>query len=103
MLIPSFAADDEDDFDMLEYLNDVNNYKAIFFEDFDFLDIPQFFEQYKTNPQACEKFFHISLDEYTDLMLNDIKEQYELLRPQNASMLEACPKMARLFPKKLLL
>ncbi|MBR0597485.1 hypothetical protein KCX82_06360 [Clostridiales bacterium BAD-6] len=84
----TFVVDDEDDFDVLDYLNDVDNYKAILFEDFDFLDIPQFFEQYKENPQVCEKIFSIDLDEYTDLMPDDIKEQYEQLRQENASMLE---------------
>lgn len=84
----NFGVDNEDDFDVLEYLNDVNNYKAILFEDFDFLEIPQFFDQYKEHPQVCEKTFSIDLNEYTDLMPDDIKEQYEQLRRENESMLE---------------
>lgn len=84
----TFVGDDENDFNVLDYLNDVDNYKAILFEDFDFLDIPQFFEQYKENPQVCEKIFNIDLDEYMDLMPDDIKEQYEQLRQENTLMLE---------------
>lgn len=58
------------------YINDIAEYKSFLFEDWDFLDIPDFLKIHGINPALVEGFFHTDLDEYIELMPDDIRESY---------------------------
>ena len=64
-----------------QYLaNNINNicaYKDFMFEDWDFLNIAELFDCYIKNPYICTEVLHIVLDDYVDLMPDDIREEYE--------------------------
>ena len=71
------TADDEY---LAEYINDIEEYKSFMFEDWDFLDVPELLKCYKQNPYICTKFLNVDLDDYVELMPDDIKEEYELFK-----------------------
>ncbi|PFO84729.1 hypothetical protein [Bacillus cereus] len=53
---------------------------GICFEDYDFLDVNEFYELFKGNPEIVTDFFHIELDEYKELMPEEIYEEYKNLK-----------------------
>ena len=59
-----------------KHINNIAEYKSFLFEDWDFLDIPEFLQVYKSNPALVERFFHTDLDDYIELMPDDIRESY---------------------------
>ncbi|WP_373898807.1 hypothetical protein ACER0A_004905 [Haloimpatiens sp. FM7315] len=67
-----------DDRYISDNINDIEKYKAFIFEDWDFLEnsLSEYIELCKKNPLLVEKFFHIDLDEYIELMPDDKKEEY---------------------------
>lgn len=75
--IDSVDAITSDGEDLHELLNNTNNYISFLFEDWDFLHVNKLFEIYKSNPIILEEYFDVNIDDYTDLMPNDIKEDYE--------------------------
>lgn len=66
----------QDDEYFAKYINDINEYKSFLFEDWDFLDIPYYLKVYKKNPAIIEDFLHINLEDYLELMPDDIKATY---------------------------
>lgn len=59
-----------------KHMNDIAEYKSFLFEDCDFLDIPEFLKVHEINPAMVEGFFHTDLDDYIELMPEDIRESY---------------------------
>lgn len=57
-------------------INDIEGYKGYLFDDWDFLDVPEIWQYYKQSSLIVENFFHINLDNYVDLMPDDIKREY---------------------------
>src|SRR4051812_9280481 len=45
-------------------------------EDVDFLDVGELFEIYKNRPEILFNFLHVDLDEYQELMPEDIRHEY---------------------------
>lgn len=46
------------------------------FEDYDFLQVADFYEIFKSFPYSMENFYNIDLDSYIELMPDDIAEEY---------------------------
>lgn len=67
-----------DDRYIAKNINNIEAYKGFMFEDWDFLDdsLSDYIELCKKNPEFVQKFFHIDLEEYIELMPDDIKEEY---------------------------
>ncbi|OOM05684.1 hypothetical protein [Clostridium saccharobutylicum] len=67
-----------DDRYIAKNINNIEAYKGFMFEDWDFLDdsLSDYIELCKKNPEFVQKFFHIDLEEYLELMPDDIKEEY---------------------------
>lgn len=67
-----------DDRYITKNINNIEAYKGFMFEDWDFLDdsLSDYIELCKKNPEFVQKFFHIDLEEYLELMPDDIKEEY---------------------------
>lgn len=78
--IDSVDAITNDGDNLCKFLNNTDNYIDFLFEDWDFLYVHRLFEVYKNNPVFLEKFLHVNIDEYTDLMPSDIREDYETLK-----------------------
>lgn len=67
-----------DDRYIAKNINNIEAYKGFMFEDWDFLEdsLCDYIELCKKNPEFVQKFFHIDLEEYLELMPDDIKEEY---------------------------
>ncbi len=61
---------------LYQYINDEENYIDFMFEDWDFLYVHRLFKLYKDNPIFLDKFLHVNISEYIELMPNDIREEY---------------------------
>lgn len=68
----------EDNRYIAENINNIEQYKAFLFYDWDFLEegLSNRIESYKTYGPAIEKVFDINLEEYIDLMPDDKKQEY---------------------------
>ncbi|MGD8191849.1 hypothetical protein ACQCN2_17930 [Brevibacillus ginsengisoli] len=66
----------EDDEYIARNINDMYMYRTLLFQDNDFLQIPKLISIYRKSPEFVQEFLHINLDNYTDLMPNDIREDY---------------------------
>ncbi|QOX62234.1 hypothetical protein FRZ06_02120 [Anoxybacterium hadale] len=66
----------EDDEFWAKYINDIEGYIGYLFDDWDFLYVAEIWEIYKRSPWIIENFFHIDLDDYIDLMPDDISREY---------------------------
>ena len=66
----------EDDEFWSEQINDIEGYKGYFFEDWDFLNVSELLEAYKMSPKYVEEFLDINLDDYFELMPDDVKKDY---------------------------
>ena len=73
-----------DDEYLAKYINDIEGYKSFMFEDWDFLDVSELFKCYRQNPYICTDFFHVDLDDYVELMPDDIKEEYEFYKSESS-------------------
>ncbi|MGE7766685.1 hypothetical protein [Peribacillus sp. NPDC096540] len=67
--------EEEDDIEVLEDSRGINFYMNNCFQDFDFDDIEIFFETYFKDP-LFEKKFNINLEEYFELVTEDIVQKY---------------------------
>lgn len=53
---------------------------GIIFEDVDFLEVSEMFEIYKNQPEVVTNFLHVDLDYYEELMPEDIKKEYQVIK-----------------------
>lgn len=61
---------------LLSSIYDVGNLMGVCFEDIDFLDVGIYFEWFKKRPDLFEKYAHIDLDYYKEIMPVDILQEY---------------------------
>lgn len=68
----------EDDKYIAEHINDINSYEDFMFQDFDFDEgfISDLLRLCNYNKNLADNLFNINLDEYIELMPDDIKEKY---------------------------
>ena len=64
----------------LNSIHDVGCLIGICFEDIDFLDVGIFIEWFKNRPDLLEKYAHIDLDYYKEIMPEDILEEYNQIK-----------------------
>lgn len=69
-----------DDEYLAKHINNIEEYESFMFEDWDFLDVSGLLKCYKQNPYIFADYFHVDLDEYVELMPDDIKEEYKLYK-----------------------
>lgn len=69
--------------DILDSFQDINYLIGLIFEDVDFLDVGILYQMYIRDPLNFEKRFNVNLDDYVDLMPQDIKKEYEKVRKTN--------------------
>ncbi|RUT28045.1 hypothetical protein EJP77_18695 [Paenibacillus zeisoli] len=65
-----------DDEYIMDNLDDIDLYLHILFQDHDFRWVAQYTQEFMKDPYDFENRMNINLDEYTDLMPNDIREEY---------------------------
>ncbi|MCF7755861.1 hypothetical protein KQ941_15525 [Paenibacillus xylanexedens] len=70
--------------DILDSFQDINYLIGLIFEDVDFLDVGILYQMYIRDPLNFEKRFNVNLDDYVDLMPQDIKKEYEKVRKTNS-------------------
>ena len=75
----------EDDKYLSEHINDIAAYKGFLFQDWDFLNLPNYFELYKQNPEFFTEIFQIDLEDYLELMPSDIAEEFKLISKKDES------------------
>ncbi|MFD1776000.1 hypothetical protein [Paenibacillus rhizophilus] len=81
-----FESEDVSDDDyMLNNLQNIAIYYEILFQDHDFLNIPEYFEYYTLDPYNFENNANINLDDYVNLMPNDIKNKYNSIKERTSS------------------
>lgn len=73
----------EDDRFWAENINNIERYSEYLFDDWDFLDVAEIWENYKIAPRFVTEFLRINLDDYIELMPDDIKEEYQKLKCGN--------------------
>ncbi|MCP1135239.1 hypothetical protein NKT34_18220 [Paenibacillus polysaccharolyticus] len=66
--------------DILDSFQDINYLIGLIFEDVDFLDVGILYQMYIREPLNFEKIFNVNLDDYVDLMPQDIRKEYEKVR-----------------------
>lgn len=76
----------EDDEFWANNINDIEGYKGYLFDDWDFLDVPEMWQCYKQSSWMVENFFHINLEDYVDLMPDDIKREYNEYKNKGNNM-----------------
>lgn len=64
--------------DMYDYLNNVDNYLDFMFQDWDFLSVEELYSIYRKKPKVLEKFLHIDIERYIELMPIDIQEEHNI-------------------------
>ncbi|MED3896295.1 hypothetical protein P4797_15115 [Priestia aryabhattai] len=69
-----------DELRLLTIIRTPEDLKGVCFEDIDFLDIGEIFELYKTNPEFVNGFLHIDLEDFIDLMPEDILLEFENIK-----------------------
>lgn len=75
--------------DEVRWLNsavDVISLIGICFEDTDFLDIGMYFEWFKIGPDLLEKYAHIDLEYYKEIMPKDILHEYNKIKRNSQSI-----------------
>lgn len=78
--IPRKYCVDECGVDRYDTINNVKNYIDFLFQDWDFLDLEIIYSLYKNKPQILEKFLHIDVENYLELMPNDIQKEYQAMK-----------------------
>lgn len=64
--------------DMYDYLHTVDNYLDFMFQDWKFLSVEEIYSVYRKKPKVLEKFLHIDVEKYVELMPIDIKEEFNI-------------------------
>ena len=77
--IPKENSISKDGVDLYKTLNDIENYFDFLFQDWDFLYVDKIYAIYKRSPAMIEKFFHIDMEQYIELMPRDLQEEYKKL------------------------
>lgn len=87
--IPRKYCVDECGVDRYADINNVKNYIDFLFQDWDFLDLEIIYSIYKNKPQLLEKFLHIDLENYLELMPNDIVKEYQAMKERRKTNMDA--------------
>lgn len=72
--------DNEDTIKLLKNTHTPYDVIGIIFEDIDFLEVGKMFEIYKNQPGILSDFLHVDLDDYQELMPEDIKLEYKAIK-----------------------
>lgn len=72
--IPRSICIDKNGIDLYDSLNNVESYLDFLFQDWDFLYVDEIYEIYKRNPKILEKYLHIDIEKYVELMPRDIQD-----------------------------
>ncbi|MGG1518465.1 hypothetical protein ABE504_23810 [Paenibacillus oryzisoli] len=65
---------------LIHQLDSINQIIGFIFEDIDFLDVGSLFQCFIRDPKNFQKFFHVDLDLYQELMPDDIKQKYQEIK-----------------------
>lgn len=71
---------DEDTLKLLENTHTPYDVIGIIFEDIDFLEVGKIFEIYRHQPEVVTNFLHVDLDYYEELMPEDIRTEYQVIK-----------------------
>ena len=86
--IPRKYCTDKNGEDRYDYVNNVKNYLEFLFQDWDFLDLEIIYSIYKNNPELLEKFLYIDVENYLELMPNDIVKEYQAMKERRKSSMD---------------
>ena len=86
--IPRKYCTDKNGEDIYDYVNNVKNYLEFLFQDWDFLDLEIIYSIYKNNPELLEKFLYIDVENYLELMPNDIVKEYQAMKERRKSSMD---------------
>ncbi|TQK62032.1 hypothetical protein FB479_106115 [Brevibacillus sp. AG162] len=68
----------DDDEYLAKHINNIAEYKYFMFDDHDFLNVPLYVKAYQQNPEFVINFLHIDIEEYSDLMPDDIRKSLKI-------------------------
>ena len=74
--------------EMYNYINNIKNYIEFLFRDWDFLDLEIIYSIYKNNPELLESFLYIDVENYLELMPNDIVKEYQAMKERRKSSMD---------------
>lgn len=86
--IPRSICIDKNGIDLYDSLNNVESYLDFLFQDWDFLYVDEIYEIYKRNPKILEKYLHIDIEKYVELMPRDIQDEYRMLEERKNEKME---------------
>ena len=86
--IPRKYCTDKNGEDRYDYVNNVKNYLEFLFQDWDFLDLEIIYSIYKNNPELLEKFLYIDVENYLELMTNDIVKEYQAMKERRKGSMD---------------
>ena len=86
--IPRKYCMDKSGEDRYDYINNVKNYIEFLFQDWDFLDLEIIYSIYKNNPELLESFLYIDVENYLELMPNDIVKEYQAMKERRKSSMD---------------
>ena len=86
--VPRRYCVDECGVDRYDDINNIKNYIDFLFQDWDFLDLEIIYSIYKDKPQLLEKFFHIDVENYLELMPNDIVEECQKMKERRETNMD---------------
>ena len=86
--IPRKYCTDKSGEDRYGYINNVKNYIEFLFQDWDFLDLEIIYSIYKNNPELLESFLYIDVENYLELMPNDIVKEYQAMKERRKSSMD---------------
>ncbi|HBY19789.1 MAG: hypothetical protein A2Y24_01485 [Clostridiales bacterium GWE2_32_10] len=72
----------EYDVEMAEYVGTYDFYFEELFYDYDFLYAEKYFKYWTENPKFIEEYVRIEIDDYIELLPQDIREEYETIKKQ---------------------
>lgn len=96
----------EEDRYIAENINDIDYYKGLFFDDWDFLEenLSTTLQYYKLYGPAYEKFQDINLVDYLELLPDDKKEEYYEIKDKfiiNSESIQKCSEFEKLIVKQI--
>ena len=86
--VPRRYCVDECGVDRYDDINNIKNYIDFLFQDWDFLDLEIIYSIYKDKPQLLEKFLHIDVENYLELMPNDIVEECQKMKERRENNMD---------------
>lgn len=86
--IPRKYCTDKSGEDRYDYINNIKNYIEFLFRDWDFLDLEIIYSIYKNNPELLESFLYIDVENYLELMPNDIVKEYQAMKERRKSSMD---------------